>query len=236
VALVSNIEPNGKKRVAQCEWVIQQRPTTRMVWPELQILPGPHSKFSFNVIGGGGTVDPNFSAWGAFSAGTGSRVDLLLLDDVVDQNNAILNPARRPMLIEHLDAVWYSRMEPSCGVCQGTGTDGGLEAYMAGSLDPCITCYGTGGGRSLGIGTLWQTEDFWHNRMATPGFCMLLQRVLPSKCGYSTEVFGVPAGLKYPSLEELILLGSPAFPKDELLDMLGNDMRRKHELEARRAA
>lgn len=204
ISCVSNVEANAKKRVAAARKRIAERPAVRLAFPELQIAPGPPSKFQFSVVGGGGSVDPSFQAWGVFASGIGTRSDLLIFDDVVDQRNALLEPKKREQIIEHVDAVWLSRLEPPCHDCRSTGVVGGLEALRRGEIEACPTCSGTGGGRSVGIGTVWHKADYWHDRMGKPGFCTLLERVNAARTGYDVELYGVPPGLVYPSLEELV--------------------------------
>jgi len=51
---------------------------------------------------------------------TGGRADLLIFDDIVDLNNAILNPAMRPKVVEAFHNVWLPRLEP-----------GGFAIYIA---------------------------------------------------------------------------------------------------------
>ena len=223
VSVVSNIDSNARLRAAAAERAINRRPTTRLAFPDLRV-PGQHSQFSFSVAGSGGSkVDPSFRAWGIFGSGIGSRIDLLILDDIVDQNNALKNPALRQAVCEQVDTVWFSRLTPPCMSCGGSGVLGGSAAWDAGSRAPCPRCEGSGGGRSVSIGTMWHEADHWHRCLKTPGYCTLLQRVNKSKTGYTSEVYGVPSSLRYPTLEELILLGSPSSSSTELLGRLVAD-------------
>ena len=228
ITVVCNIEKNAKLRVAASARTIRARPATQMVYPLLYI-PGVHSVYSFSVYGSGGTkVDPSFQAWGVFGAGVGIRSDLMIFDDVVDQTNAIKNPILRSSVINYIDTVWMSRLTPPCLACGGSGVKGGLAAWERGSRRPCPVCLGTGGGRTLSIGTMWHREDHWHRCLRTPGYCTLLQRVNPQKTGYTSEVYGIPDGARYPSLDELIVLGSPRSDRDELLGRLAVDQAAKH--------
>lgn len=61
----------------------------------------------------GFSIDPSIQAAGVLSAGTGGRADLLVFDDVVDQRNAIDEPALRQKIIDNIDNVWMHRLEPS---------------------------------------------------------------------------------------------------------------------------
>jgi hypothetical protein len=226
ILVITNVDDNSKLRVAAVERIITTRPELKAIFPGLRIAPGPHSKVSFSVEGGSQGVDPSIASFGIFGSGTSRRSDFMLFDDIVDENNAIKSPALRQPVIDHVDNKWLPRLEPPCMHCQCTGVVGGIVALEARVYEPCSVCAGTGGGRSVGIGTAWHTEDYWHNRIGTEGFCVLMQRVTDGMDSYSSEVYGVPANLKYPSLEELILYGSPAANTDQLLSALDRDRKR----------
>lgn len=222
VAVVCNIDTNAKLRVAAQERIIHTRRQTQLVFPDLKIAGGKqHSEFSFSIEGSTGSkVDPSLRAWGLFGGGTGSRVDLLLPDDIVDMNNAIKNPTLRQKAIDQMDNVWFPRLEPPCSACDGSGVAGGLVAHAAGNAVACPVCLGWGGGRSLGVGTMWHAKDYWHDRLRRPGFCTLLQKVDRTRTGYETLVFGVPKGLRYPTLDELVMWGNPTADPLRLLTRL----------------
>jgi hypothetical protein len=235
--VVCNIDTNAKLRVAAQSRVITERPQTRLVFPDLRIKGGKqHSDFAYSIEGSsGGKVDPSLRAWGVFGSGTGSRVDLLLLDDIVDMGNAVKNPTLRQKVIDTCDSVWFPRLEPPCSECGGSGVEGGLAAALEGTGVSCRLCSGTGGGRSIGIGTMWHAQDYWHDRLQRPGYVSLVQRVDKLKTGYETRVFGVPKGLRYPSLEELVLWGNPTADPVRLLSVLQreNEERRAASMQAR---
>lgn len=221
--VVCNIDTNAKLRVAAQSRVISERLQTRLVFPELKIKGGKqHSDFSYSIEGSsGGKVDPSLRAWGVFGSGTGSRVDLLLLDDIVDMGNAVKNPTLRQKVIDVCDSVWFPRLEPACSSCGGSGVDGGVRAALTDPAPkPCAWCRGTGGGRSVGIGTMWHAQDYWHDRLQRPGYVTLVQRVDRWKTGYEVRVFGVPEGLRYPTLDELVLWGNPTADPVKLLTRL----------------
>lgn len=60
----------------------------------------------------GFAIDPSVQAAGVLSAGTGGRSDLNFYDDIVDQRNAIDEPALRPKVANNVDNVWQQRLEP----------------------------------------------------------------------------------------------------------------------------
>lgn len=221
--VITNVDDNSKLRVAAAYRIIRSRRELQAVFPGLRLPPGKPSTFAFSVVGGSMGVDPSLASFGIFGSGTSRRSDFQVHDDIVDENNALKNPALRPQVIEHVDNKWLPRLEPPCMACACTGIVGGLAAMGAGEHESCRVCSGTGGGRSVGIGTAWHVEDYWHNRRKIFGFCTLVQKVTESMDGYESEVFGVPEGLAYPTLEQLVLYGSPAAHKDRLLERLGLD-------------
>lgn len=60
----------------------------------------------------GFSIDPSIQAAGVLSPGTGGRADLMIFDDVVDQRNAVDEPALREKVVDNIDRVWTQRMEP----------------------------------------------------------------------------------------------------------------------------
>lgn len=226
--VVCNTDTSAKERVAAAERIIRLRRETQWVFPHLQFPPGPHSSYSFDVVNPAGSrKDKSLSAFGVLSgSGLGTRANLQIHDDVVDESNSITHPALRGQLIARMENTWRNCVIPPCTACEATGVTGGWDALRQRQHEPCGRCGGTGGGKSLGIGTAWHEQDYWHTRMTTPGYCTLVQRVNETKTGYTTEVYGVPVYLKYPSLDDLICLGNPSANRDELLTRLHADMPR----------
>ena len=61
----------------------------------------------------GFAIDPTVQAAGVLTAGAGGRSDLNVYDDVVDQKNAIDEPALRDKVANNIDHVWMGRLEPA---------------------------------------------------------------------------------------------------------------------------
>lgn len=60
-------------------------------------------------------VDPTIEAKGVLSSGVGSRIDVLILDDIVDQRNALLYPNMRPMVLNKLQSDWMQTVDQRYG-------------------------------------------------------------------------------------------------------------------------
>jgi hypothetical protein len=60
-------------------------------------------------------TDPTVEAKGVLSTGTGSRIDVLVLDDIVDQRNALLYPNMRPMVLNKLQSDWMQTVDQAQG-------------------------------------------------------------------------------------------------------------------------
>lgn len=65
----------------------------------------------FYVARSGFSIDPTVQAAGVLSSGTGGRADLIIFDDIVDQRNAIDEPALRQKVADNVDNVWMHRLE-----------------------------------------------------------------------------------------------------------------------------
>jgi hypothetical protein len=96
-------------------------PRYRFVFDEVREVPkgkagfGKQTKWTQHEIflqRPGFALDPSVQAAGVLSAGTGGRADLLILDDVVDQKNALDEPKLRDKVADNIDNVWMSRLEP----------------------------------------------------------------------------------------------------------------------------
>lgn len=56
--------------------------------------------------------DSSITAKGVLSTGVGGRADAIFFDDIVDQRNAITEPALRAKVNDNHGIVWMSRLEP----------------------------------------------------------------------------------------------------------------------------
>ena len=82
--------------------------------------PDPSQKWNDHqlfVCRKGNSKDPSIEGWGVTSSGIGSRADVELFDDPINQKNAILEPASRSIIIQTVRETWMSRIDnPEPGV------------------------------------------------------------------------------------------------------------------------
>jgi len=72
----------------------------------------PNNASMLNVERDLKTPEPTVEAIGVLSAGTGGRADLLLMDDVVGESNAILNPSLKPKVLAKIQSDWLNTLVP----------------------------------------------------------------------------------------------------------------------------
>jgi len=121
IKIVTNAPEFAQARLQTCQQYIERNRAYRAVFPNVR----PARKEDWNkhklvVERPTYAEDGSIEAYGIFQAATGGRADLLIFDDVVDLNNAILNPAMRPKVVEAFHNVWLPRLEP-----------GGFAIYIA---------------------------------------------------------------------------------------------------------
>jgi len=102
-------------RVSTIGNIIEHNPDYHAVFPD--IVPSKRSSWTDHTFyverdPGVDVVDPTLEARGITSTGIGSRADLLVFDDIVNLNNAIIEPAMRPKIVELFENVWMTRLEP----------------------------------------------------------------------------------------------------------------------------
>ncbi len=83
-------------------------PAYRRVFPHVRFLKGEEGESEFTLVRPGISKDPTLGCSGV-TTGTGARVNVLFLDDIVDQKNSILNPGERVRVYEALRGIWMSR-------------------------------------------------------------------------------------------------------------------------------
>ena len=121
VKIVTNTPEFAQARLQTCQKYIKQSKSFRQIFPGIR--PAHESdwnKHKLVVQRETYSEDGSIEAYGVLQTATGGRADLLIFDDVVDLNNAILNPAMRPKVIEAFHNVWLPRLEP-----------GGFAIYIA---------------------------------------------------------------------------------------------------------
>lgn len=121
IKIVTNTPEFAQARLQSCQDYILRNPDFRRLFPHIRpSRPGDWNKHKLVVERNSYSPDGSIEAYGVLQAATGGRADLLIFDDVVDLNNAILNPAMRPKVVEAFHNVWLPRLEP-----------GGFAIYIA---------------------------------------------------------------------------------------------------------
>lgn len=113
IAIVTNTDDNSKARVSSITRYICYDDDYKSVYPHVK--PAQNSDWSKHKIiveRDSRAKDGTLEAWGVMSSGTGSRFDKIYFDDIIDQRNAIANPALRPAVKENFNNVWLSRLTP----------------------------------------------------------------------------------------------------------------------------
>jgi len=102
----------AKLRLGWIKRQIERNPRVRMVFPALQPDYRRGWEKTAIYVRGSTEADPSVDAAGVLSTGTGTRCDFLVGDDVVDQRNAILQPALRQAVKEAWREVWTNTLTP----------------------------------------------------------------------------------------------------------------------------
>jgi hypothetical protein len=84
----------------------------RRVFPGVELSADEHAKTKLSVLRPLIFPDPTLESFGIFSTATGGRCDLLIVDDPVEQMNAIKKPAEREQVKEAFFNVWMNLLTP----------------------------------------------------------------------------------------------------------------------------
>ena len=114
VCVVTDSLDNSKERVELIRRILD-RPEYRRVFPHVRVVAGKDERARFTVRRVGMSKDPTCSAAGVLT-GTGTRTNFLLMDDVVTQRNAILEPTNRKRVEDAIRLTWTSRTK----ICSDT--------------------------------------------------------------------------------------------------------------------
>ena len=121
IKIVTNTPEFAQARLQACQEYILRSPEYQRIFPHIRSSkPGDWNKHKLVVERDSYSPDGSVEAYGILQTATGGRADLLIFDDIVDLNNAILSPAMRPKVIEAFHNVWLPRLEP-----------GGFAIYIA---------------------------------------------------------------------------------------------------------
>ena len=117
IFIVCNTDDNAKSRVSSISKYILRDEDYQKLYPNVRPAEKDDwSKHKLIVERQSKSKDGSVEAWGVTTSGTGSRCDILLVDDPVDLRNAILNPALREQVKSSFKNVWLSRLSPD-GIC-----------------------------------------------------------------------------------------------------------------------
>lgn len=151
ILAVTNSDANAKSRVS----VVLQLLLTQehqLLFPSQAIEK--KNLLEIHLERAGMSGDPSFRAATVFTAGVGSRCEVLLFDDTADYKNSIEEPVRRPKVLESMEGQWNSR----------------LVKRSPGDRRPFVSW------REM-IGTRWHDLDCWGSIKQSPGYCVLVQAV-----------------------------------------------------------
>lgn len=91
----------------------------RRVFPRVRVRAGKDSAARFTVERTGVSNNPTCAAFGVLT-GTGTRTNLLVMDDVVTLKNAIQEPSSRGHVLEAVRTTWMSRQQLRAGGARRT--------------------------------------------------------------------------------------------------------------------
>lgn len=112
IQILSNTDDNAMKRVKTIKAYIESSQTYRDIFPE--IIPDKEAGWTdhdIHVVRDYPQVDPSISAYGILSSGTGSRCDYQVLDDPVDEDNSVRQPAKKKQIINKYFTSWFTRIQ-----------------------------------------------------------------------------------------------------------------------------
>lgn len=110
IKVISNTDGEAVKRVVAIRDHIEHNPEVHDVFPKLR-KGSPWKDHKITVDRPAiGVKDPTLEGFGILSSGTGGRADLLVLDDVVDMDNAIKNPALIDKVIDAYENKWINTL------------------------------------------------------------------------------------------------------------------------------
>jgi hypothetical protein len=121
IKLVSSVDNNAKHRVMAVSSILKKA-AYRRLYPHVREMtakeartsgaPKEWTQHSIYLKRPGFSIDPTLQAFGVLGSGVGARCDGYFFDDVVDFRNTLEKPALREKVIDAIDNVWLSRLEP----------------------------------------------------------------------------------------------------------------------------
>lgn len=131
IAVISNTEDQAKKNLRSIRQHIESNPLVRAVFPHLKPSSHPGDPWSSEAI----TVerptiskDPSIQVCGSYGNIVGSRLDVIVLDDILDFDNT-RTPEQRKKLIEWFETAVFTRLNDN-GIILVIGTPWHQEDLM----------------------------------------------------------------------------------------------------------
>ena len=123
IALISNTEGMASKIVSAIRTHIERNPRVRKVFPDLkpsEYKEHPWHNTKITIARESIARDPSVQALGAYGPIVGSRIDIVLMDDILDFDNTRTSEARKK-LVEWFDTTVFTRVTDG-GKCWSIGT------------------------------------------------------------------------------------------------------------------
>lgn len=193
ITMISSAEDIAAKRLQKVAEFIEQSKEYHEVFPWVKIDKlKPNNAHALNVKRESesgsltGSIDYSMAAYGYTSSeGQGSRTDVLILDDVVDEKNSCMSPAARKNLIGLVTTQWISRTL-NCPPLKSR--DSKLISRKA------LVC---------GIGTRFHAEDLYGFLIDAPtGYCTMIQGVSQDFTHMDVEVIGALEDSPHPVVSQ----------------------------------
>lgn len=114
IGIISNSEKMAQKNLRAIRQHIAENPRVREVFPTLKPSSRPGDPWHNSAITVDRTSiskDPSIQVFGAYGAVVGSRLDLIVIDDILDFDNT-RTPEQRDKLIHWFETTVFTRMTP----------------------------------------------------------------------------------------------------------------------------
>jgi hypothetical protein len=192
ITIVSSAEKIASERLETVGRYIERSESYHDVFPWVRPdYTRDWNKNRINVVRSGttgdmvGSVNSSIAAYGYTSReGIGSRSDILIFDDVVDESNSVISPASRDNLKRMVTTQWITRTEPKP-----------LLDRWGNQISP--------GPIIIAIGTRYHEEDLYADWLNTPSaYCSLVQGVSEDFAHLDVEIVGAERDPVHPVYAE----------------------------------
>lgn len=104
IKILSGLGEHARKGLMYVRNIVESNERYREVFPH--IIPGSPWGSSAMSVAGHRERDSNVEAWSIFGQGAGNRSDILIPDDIVNEQNAIVRPAMQERVISTFQQTW----------------------------------------------------------------------------------------------------------------------------------